>query len=510
MAAKPAGRAVDWGEVRELARERFGVRRFRPGQRELVEAALSGRDALGVLPTGAGKSLAFQLPSLLIPGGTVVVSPLISLMQDQTEKLAAADVTAARLDSTVSATDARSLERSIRKGGKELVYLTPERLASPANLEPLRAQGVSLFVVDEAHCVSQWGHDFRPAYLGIAEAVHELGRPPVMALTATAPPAVMDDIVRQLRLEDPVIVNTGIERENLSFEARDCPDRGTKREALLELVRAAAGAAIVYCATIRLVNDVHRWLVSQGIAAERYHGKLRADERQEAQRRFMAGGTPVMVATSAFGMGIDKPDVRLVAHWNFPDSVESYYQEAGRAGRDGAPARAVLLYRREDRRIQGFFLGGRYPKRAELERAWQDLARAAPDALPIARLGETSGLGPRRAEVVAALLDDMGVAERRRGRLRKVREFERPEAFDAFLSAYERRREADRERLGEMVRYAQTALCRVRFMREYFGDEAGEPCGGCDNCRERPGVAAEVLKAEAEAARRPGLSGAAP
>jgi ATP-dependent DNA helicase RecQ len=485
---------IEWSRVRAEAQERFGVDRFRRGQRELIEAALAGRDALGILPTGAGKSLCFQLPSVLLDGTTVVVSPLISLMQDQTDKLADADVPAAKLDSTVGVRDARALESQIARGRKELVYLTPERLGDPARLEPLRARGVSLFVVDEAHCVSQWGHDFRPAYLALRDAIRALGSPPVMALTATAPPEVASDILKQLGLEDAVVVSTGIERENLAFEARLCESKGSKREAVEALLRDAQGGAIVYCTTIRILNEVHGWLRGRGFDAERYHGKLKAAEREEAQRRFMSGEAAVMVATSAFGMGIDKPDVRVVVHWNFPDSVETYYQEAGRAGRDGEPARAVLLYRRADKRIQSFFLGGKYPRREELHAAWMALARAMPDALTVAALAEVSGMPPRRAQVVAALLDDMGVARRRGGKVRKVRDFATHADWEAFLGAYEQRRAGDRKRIDAVMRYAQTALCRMRALREYFGEDPAAPCGRCDNCLRHPALVAAVAE----------------
>jgi ATP-dependent DNA helicase RecQ len=505
LRAHLVGMEVDWSEVRAEAADRFGVRRFRPGQRELIEAALSGRDALGILPTGAGKSLCFQLPAVLLPGVTVVVSPLIALMQDQTEKLADAEVGAARLDSTRSATETRHELRSVRRGRRDLVYVTPERLADPDHLAQLRGQEVSLFVVDEAHCVSQWGHDFRPSYLGLRDAIRDLGRPPVMALTATSPPKVTDDIVRQLGLRAPRIVSTGIERESLAFDVDTCTTRASKEASLLQALRDAGGAAIVYAATIRLVDEVHQLLVDHGVAAERYHGKLKASDREESQRRFMAGEAQVMVATSAFGLGIDKPDIRAVIHWTYPDSVETYYQEAGRAGRDGEPARALLLYRPADRKVVSFYLASGYPKREALRCAWLELSRAAPAAVPIARVGEACGLAARRAQVVAALLDEMKVAERKAGKLRKLREFPTPEDWEAFLSAYERRHEGDRERLQAMVRYAQTALCRVQYLRDWFGEERGERCGRCDNCRERPEIAREVLRAEAEAAQRPGL-----
>jgi ATP-dependent DNA helicase RecQ len=496
---------IDWGKVRAEAFERFGVRRFRRGQRELLDAALSGRDAVGILPTGAGKSLTFQLPAVLLPGTVIVASPLIALMQDQTDKLADAEVGAARLDSTLHAGEARAEEAAIQRGRRDVVYVAPERLANEEALAALRRQEISLFVVDEAHCVSQWGHDFRPAYLALADAARALGRPPILALTATSPPQVTEDIVRQLGLLDPVVVDTGIERDNLFLEVRECPDAADKEAALLAALRETDGAAIVYCATIRAAAEVHERVARAGIAAELYHGKRRTADREEAQRRFMAGEARVMVATSAFGMGIDRPDIRLVAHWNFPDSVETYYQEAGRAGRDGAPARALLLYRPEDRRIQSFFMGGRYPPREELRATWVALERAGTHPTPVKKIAADAGLTDRHAQVALSLLRTLGVAERRGAGFRKTRDFASAEEWDAFLSSYERRAELDRDRLRAIVRYAQTALCRMQALRVYFGEGAGRPCGHCDNCRDRPQVAAEVLRAEQEAAGRAGL-----
>jgi ATP-dependent DNA helicase RecQ len=495
---------IDWERVRAEAFERFGVRRFRRGQRELLEAALSGRDAVGILP-GAGKSLTFQLPAVLLPGTVVVASPLIALRQDQTEEGASAGGDAARLDAPLHAGEARSEEAVIRRGRRDVVYLTPERLGNAEALVALRSQEISLFVVDEAHCVSQWGHDFRPAYLGLADAARALGRPPILALTATSPRQVTDDVIRQLGLRDPVIVSTGIERANLFFEVRECPEPADKEAALLAALREAGGAALVYCATSRAATELQERLAHAGVTAELYHGKRRATDREEAQRRFMSGEAPVLVATSAVGMGNDQPDLRLVVHWNFPDSVETYDQEAGRAGRDGKPARALLLYRPEDRRIQTFFMGGRYPPREELLATWTALERAGTQPTTVKRIAADAGLTDRHAQVALSLLRSLEVAEKRGGGFRKTRDFASPEAWDAFLTSYERRAELDRERLRAIVRYAQTALCRMQALRVYFGEGAGKPCGHCDNCRDRPQVAAEVLRAEAEADARPGL-----
>jgi ATP-dependent DNA helicase RecQ len=496
----------DWDRVRREAARRFGVTRFRPGQRELIEAVLCGRDALGVLPTGGGKSLTYQVPSVLLPGAVVVASPLISLMEDQQRKAEAARIDVAKLDSTLRASEEREKVEEIESGGGDLIYVTPERLENPDYLDPLRARGVSLFVVDEAHCVSQWGHDFRPAYLALPEAIRALGRPPVLALTATATPEVVQDILAQLGIRDALVVNTGIERPNLRFEVRRTVNGEAKRKALLDLVREEPGSGIVYAATVRKVEELWPWLRAQGVEADRYHGKLRATEREESQRRFMDGETRVMVATSAFGLGIDKPDIRFVAHWNFPDSLETYSQEAGRAGRDGLPARAVLLYRLEDKRVQSFFLGGKYPRRSDTMAVWTALASAGAAGTTSSDVARRTSIPEKRVKVVAAQLVGAGAAERRGRKLRQVRALE-PAELDRVLSQYEERHAGDRERLEEMMRYAQSAACRVQKLREYFAEPAGEPCGACDNCRRpAPQPPAAPATGRRERRRAPRLS----
>lgn len=502
-----------WRALLEAARERFGVTALRPGQKDLIEAVLAGRDAVGVLPTGAGKSLCFQLPALFLSRPVVVVSPLIALMHDQQDKLAQAEIPAAKLDSTLTAQEARDTAAEIARGDDEIIYITPERLENPTYLDLVSSHGVSLFVVDEAHCVSQWGHDFRPSYLALRQAVHALGRPPILALTATATPEVTDDIVAQLGMTDPVIVRDGIDRENLFFEVFQTADREAKRRRVRALMDEP-GAGILYTATVRVADTLWRWLRSEGIMVGRYHGKLRAREREDMQQRFMTGEIKVMIATKAFGMGIDKPDIRWVAHYHFPDSIESYVQEAGRGGRDGLPARAVLLYRREDRRIQGFFLAGRYPRREQLLDFYRALQHLPGEAgagaggwMPLTEVAQAAGMGPRRAKVIAALFESIGVIARRRGQVAKVRNFANLEELDETLSAYERRNQRDRERLRAMMGYGRTAACRVRTIQAYLGERVEQRCGHCDNCLTGRAEQARARRRRSRARRKPVASG---
>ena len=338
----------------ELLRRTFRLRRLRPGQREVIDSVLAGRDTLAIMPSGAGKSLCYQLPALQMRGATIVVSPLIALMKDQSDKLEDRGVDAAAFNSAIPERERREALRGLRDSKARIVFTTPEQLENAAFVKKLRANPIDLFVVDEAHCITQWGHDFRPAYSKLGAALRALGKPTLLALTATATPEVIEDIARQLGRPRMRVLNAGVYRPNLYFEVVQVTNEAEKKQGLLEVVRSG-GAGIVYCATVREAKSVHGWLAAQGVKAELYHGRLGARERTERQESFMSGKARTMVATNAFGMGIDRPDIRYVLHYQLPGSLEAYYQEAGRAGRDGKEARCTLLYDHADRRVQLYF-----------------------------------------------------------------------------------------------------------------------------------------------------------
>ncbi len=355
--------------ARYILRDKFGYDAFRPAQETLISAVLEGRDVLGIMPTGAGKTVCYQIPALLFPGITLVISPLISLMQDQVRALHAAGIRGAYLNSSLSPEQYEKVMDNARSGAYKIIYVAPERLSSAEFREFARSADISLVAVDEAHCVSQWGHDFRPAYLEIALFAEELGtRPPIAAFTATATPAVRQDIMEQRSLRDPKILVTGFDRENLMLRVLQPADKMT---ALLEYLDThPKGSGIVYCSTRKRVEYVARRLQEHGISAAGYHAGMEEQARRESQAQFQRGRIRVMVATNAFGMGIDKRDVRVVIHFNMPMNLGTYYQEAGRAGRDGKPAECLLLYSPGDVGMAEFLIRsaqkGMHPDEAQI------------------------------------------------------------------------------------------------------------------------------------------------
>ncbi len=363
--------------ARATLRDIFAYPDFRPPQIRAVQAVLSGRDALIVLPTGGGKSLCYQVPALVRDGLTVVISPLISLMKDQVDALARRGVAAAFINSTLSSADAAERMAQARDGSLKLLYLAPERLEAGRTMQRLREIGVALLAVDEAHCISEWGHDFRPSYRRIGSIRDRLGAPQTVALTATATPDVRHDIVRQLALHAPEIVVAGFDRTNLTYHVAATRTQQDKDAAAIELLRRAPGPAIVYAPTRKAVERITSVLVRARVHAIAYHAGLGDALRQRAQNAFMRDTARVIVATSAFGMGIDKPDVRLVIHHAMPGTIEAYYQEAGRAGRDGNPSTCVLLYSYPDRFTHEFFIEQAHPDRAVVDALWQLLRKHA-------------------------------------------------------------------------------------------------------------------------------------
>ncbi len=473
--------------LREKLCEHFGFRHFRPGQLEAVRAAMQGRDTVVVMPTGSGKSVCFQLPALELEGTTIVVSPLIALMRDQAGHLEELGVAVATMNSTLSEGQARRLEAAIARGRMEFVYTTPERLARPEFRDLLRGRLIDLFVVDEAHCISQWGHDFRPEYLALGEAVDDLGRPPVLALTATATRDVLDDIIAQLRIPEAVIVHTGFYRPNLDLEVLPAPGEADKRARLLALLGAAEGTGIVYTATVKAVGELTEFLGSRGVDAAGYHGRMARKKRAEAQDLFMAGGVKALVATNAFGLGIDKPDIRFVVHYHLPGSPEAFYQEFGRAGRDGERARCTLLYDPEDRKLQRFFQAGRGIAENDLVNTYHSLERLAERPEPAA-LAEVEAVAPltkaRLRACLAVLVGRRIVRNEGRNRYRLLlRGLSHDEVVRA-AQAHEDRKEMDLLKLQRMVDYADKHACRWKALLDYLGGDelpTGR-CGHCDVC----------------------------
>ena len=475
-------------EMAQALRTHFGFREFRPGQEAAIRSAMSGHDTLVLMPTGSGKSLCYQLPGLSLRGTTVVVSPLIALMKDQVDGLRERGHPVVAINSTLSVDERRVADWAVATGEKDFVFTTPEQLASADFRSMLRRHPIDLFVVDEAHCLSQWGHDFRPEYLNLGRYLDDLGRPPVLAMTATATPDVIRDILGQLGIPDAEIVHTGFDRPNLSLEVYRVFDEADRRAHLIALLDSEPGPTIVYVPTVKCVDELTALLREIGIEAEGYHGRLGPAARHEAQERFMGGGARVMVATNAFGMGIDKADIRRVVHHGLPPTIEAYYQEVGRAGRDGLPAVGTLLYHRDDPKLQRFFQGARYPDAEDLVNVHHALKRLATGA-EAPTLDELQAISPvpkTRLKVVLALFERKGIARQvEGGHLLLIQPDLTADELERVGRSYQEIDANDRRKHQQIVDYAESRSCRWASILDYFESGAQAPqdgCGRCDRC----------------------------
>lgn len=471
--------AADLERARAVLREVFGFRTFRPGQEAVIADVLEGRDALVVMPTGGGKSICFQVPALVVEAGlTLVVSPLLALMKDQVDALRAMGVAAAFVNSTQEPEEQRRVLAACAEGGVRLLYVAPERFQAGSFMAALRSIPLARLAVDEAHCISQWGHDFRPSYRDLGLVRERLGWPPTLALTATADPLVRGDIVERLRLREPSVHVAGFDRPNLRFETRRVANLKEKAETVAEeLAGMRSASAIVYCATRKRTEDLASDLQRRGIRCAAYHAGLPSADRRRIQEAFTRDTVRIIVATNAFGLGIDKPDVRLVIHHDLPDSLEAYYQEAGRAGRDGDPARCLLLSSPQDRALREFFIDQAHPSGERVLEIYRALVAEGGRRVHVRDLMLEEDEPGFNAAVQA--LVESGLVAKQGWTLAAIGPAAEERIDTAMLEAH---REHSFRKLEAMEAYAKSRTCLRAKLLRYFGEPPIASCSNCGPC----------------------------